>query len=249
MNAQINSLDMKNTIAFYESHPELMAPDVPGERANISEFLKLLPEAARERTIAKKVIFTEPFWFHRDSTIDNMIETSNKCEAISPTAIVPSKISYDSWTITGVPSADIIIRAIEPDAASDRARKIIWAEGLVHELAHSISQTAAPVEGYQLALPNGRVAYGDDLFLEFANLAENHAPISHYSSFLRDKDNKFNGAQAARAISEELAETIAAYQLGFAFCGDGSRSLNPFNDRPEVKEFISNFLNARLVRK
>jgi len=87
--------------------------------------------------------------------------------------------------------------------------------------------------------------------LQFAELAEQHPPISHYASTYRGKNNKFESDNpnynVNTAISEEICEAIAAHFLGFAYSGDNARRKNPFADRPEVRKFVRDFLNAELM--
>jgi len=60
----------------------------------IAGLFYLFPENARNRSILRKVIGQPPSWFHRDSTREKPIPTTNQEEALSPTAIVPACIDY-----------------------------------------------------------------------------------------------------------------------------------------------------------
>ena len=171
-----------------------------------------------------------------------MIDT----EAISPTAIVPSYHSVGGWP----DYTNILLYEISSKACSDDVRKIILAEGFVHEFAHTINAPALFLENYVLELPNGDRVGGREYILSFTKLAEKHSPMSHYSSTYRTEDNDFKGTEFNEiftSINEELAETIAARLLGFTFCNEDYRRMDPFVDRPEIKEWTDNFLNARLV--
>lgn len=247
-NDRVHLLDMGKTIEFYDKHNLDVAP-IPDAGADIGEFLKLLPEQARERAILRNVSFAGPMWFDKETSNYHLATAIDKNNAISPTAFAPSYTHFTDIKNPAVSLADISMFRIEPDAVSARARRVIEKWCMLHELGHTLVFPANYVEGYSLQMPDGKVVHGADLMFEFASIAENHAPITRYSSFYREKDNKFGGPFIATGIDEELCESIAAHQMGFAFCGDEFRSFNPFNDRPEVKEFVSNFLNARVVRK
>ncbi|MBT6774756.1 hypothetical protein HOA91_05295 [Candidatus Woesearchaeota archaeon] len=255
--------DMKNTIAWYEQNKEELLARLPqatnqpfGFRtrnreqiqlptSELAALLHLFPEQARERSLLKYIIGKPETWFHSDSTDSNPVPTTNLEEAISPTAIIPS---FHEVTRKGWPDyTNIWLYQISPEACSEDVKKIILTEGFVHELAHTINAPALYFQNYNLKLPDGTVVDAFQYVHQFANLAENHSPISHYSSTYRTADNKFNPENLLTAINEELAETVAAYLLNFAFCDD-SRGMNPFADRPEVKEWTDNFLNAKLVK-
>ena len=260
-------LDMKKTLNWYKSSKVEM-PSIPERdfhyplenqelieltKRELGGLLALFPENARKRSILRKVIGQPSTWFHRDSTSGQPKPTTNEKEAMSQTAIVPSYIDYTPWGELKVPTADIWLYKIPQNAASEKVRRIVLAEGFVHEIGHSIVQPALYVEDYTLKFPDGRIVNGLEAMLQFAELAEQHPPISHYASTYRGPGNKFESNNpnynAETAISEEMCETIAAYLLGFAYCGNNSRGKNPFLDRPEVRNFVRDFLNAELIKK
>ncbi len=245
---------MKKTIEFYEMH-NLDTPYIPERNADLEEVLKLIPEPARARSMLTSLINKPSLWFHKDSTIDEIKITPDRDEAISATSIVPSFVSYANWIKTGIPSADIELYEIPAEAGSEKARKVVEIEGLIHELGHTIVNCLLYPDGQNdpiLRLPDGRDVDAFDYVMEFANMAEEIDPISHYASFYRGEDNKFKDTEKVNiitSISEEFTESIAAYILGFAYCGDENRSLNPFEDRLEIKKHVEYFLNGELVNK
>lgn len=262
-----SGLDMRETLDWYKSSGVEM-PSIPEmdfsrpvenqELIELSEremggLFALFPENARNRSILRKVVGQSPTWFHRDSTSEQPKPTINEAEAMSPTAIVPSYIDYTPWGELKVPTADIWLYQIPQNAASEKVRRLVLAEGFVHEIGHSIVQPALYVGDHSLKFPDGKIVNGLEAMLHFAELAEQHPPISHYASTYRGPNNKFESDNpvynAKTAISEEMCETIAAHLLGFAYCGDNSRGKNPFADRPEVRDFVRDFLNAELVKK
>lgn len=262
-----SGLDMRETLDWYKSSGVEMPPipemdfSYPLENRELIELserelgglLALFPENARKRSILRKVVGQPPTWFHKDSTSEQPKPTTNEAEAMSPTAIVPSYIDYTSWGELKVPTADIWLYKIPQNAASEEVRRLVLAEGFVHEVGHSIVQPALYVGDHSLKFPDGKTVNDLEAMLHFAELAEQHSPISHYASTYRGPNNKFESDNPSynvkTAISEEMCETIAAYFLGFAYCGDDSRGKNPFSDRPEVRDFVRDFLNAELIKK
>ena len=262
-----SGLDMRETLEWYKSSGIEM-PKIPEmdffhsvenqELIELSEremggLFALFPENARKRSILRKVVGQSPTWFHRDSTSEQPKPTTKEAEAMSPTAIVPSYINYTPWGELKVPTADIWLYQIPQNASPENVRKLVLSEGFVHEVGHSIVQPALYIEEHTLKFPNGKIINGLEAMLHFAELAEQHSPISHYASTYRGPNNKFESDKSnynvKTAISEEMCETIAAHLLGFAYCGNDSRGKNPFTDRPEVKDFVRDFLNAELVKK
>lgn len=259
-----SGFDMERTIDWYirsgVSLPDLLYnkpfnfqiendSNVLLSREELGGLLHLFHQNARARSILRKVVGKPATWFHKDSTGKNPKPTTNPEDALSPTAIIPSYIDYDTWVKTKVPSADIHLYAL-PENIQPQVRRIIAAEGFVHEVAHSIFQPALYSENYKLLLPDERIVDGFDAMLQFAKLAEHHPPISHYASTYREPDNKFpsESQKMNTAISEEMAETVAAYILGFAFCGDDNKGKNPFRDRPQIHDLVGKLLRAQLVK-
>ncbi|MSR86525.1 hypothetical protein EXS74_03970 [Candidatus Woesearchaeota archaeon] len=261
-NEDIPGLDMAEAIDWYESsgiefrehkegpvlpyplegrvHLELTEPD-------LYSLLELFPKAARQRSILQTIRGKPTTWFRRDSTAEEFQVTQDIEQSISPTALVPSFIDYGRWKNTGTPSADIWLYKL-PQEISRMVRRIILAQGFVHEYGHSIIAPALYTENYKLLLPSGREVEGLEYILEFAKLAEEHAPISHYAATFRGEGNLFESANPTynvkTAIAEEMTETIAAYLLGFSFCEEEKRRTTPFIDRPEIQKGIEEFLAA-----
>jgi hypothetical protein len=262
-----SGLDMRETLDWYKNSGVEMPPipkmdfSCPVENKELIELSEremgalftLFPENARRRSILRKVVGKSPTWFHRDSTSEQPKPTTNEAEAMSSTAIVPSYIDYTPWGELKVPTADIWLYKIPQNAAPEKVRRLVLAEGFVHEIGHSIVQPTLYVSDHSLKFPDGKIVNGLEAMLRFAKLAEQHPPISHYASTYRGPNNKFESDNpnynAKTAISEEMCETIAAHFLGFAYCGDNSRGKNPFSDRPEVRDFVRDFLNAELIKK
>jgi len=270
-NGNISGLDMKPTIQWYEANKQLLLPKLPQildepvpyevenpeniqlSNGDISALLNLSPKNARERSILRKIIGQPKTWFHRESTQQQPLPTTTIEDALSPTAIIPAYTDVSYWQKTGDPKCDVWLYKISEIACSPEVRKIILSESLIHEVFGHTLINPALYDEHTLKLPKGREVNSFDYMFEFAKMAENHPPISHYASVYRGKNNKFESDDKDynpnTPISEELSETIAAFLLGFAFSNDEQRSMNPFADRPEIKKFVEDFLNAELVSK
>ena len=215
----------------------------------VAALLSRFPQAARDRSITRKIVGAPSMWFHRDSTAEEPKPTTDVDEALSPTAIIPSYISYEPWQRTGSPAADIYLYSIpDGEGLSDMVKTIILAEGLIHEYAHSIAVEMSYNTSYKLKLGD-EVKEGLEVLIEFAGLTESIPAMSHYSSTYRVDGGEYPEDPTAWtiAVNEELAEAIAAYLLGFVFCEDEERRKDPFKDRPEVAEFVEKFLNASRI--
>lgn len=254
-----SGFDMGNTIEWYRNSGVRISEIFLGKtlpfpvedehlielsRNEMAGLYNLFPENARQRNIARKVIGRPTRYFHRNSTNESPLPTFDVEEAISPTAIIPSYIGYAKQE--GELVGDIEMYEL-PEDIPENARKIISAEGFVHELGHGIVQPALFVNNYNLQFPDGKIVNGINAMFDFANMAEQHKPISHYAKTYRPNFSSSDTMKLKTAISEEAAETLVAYFLGFAYCGDDKRGKDPFADRPEIKEFIKNFLDAKLV--
>jgi hypothetical protein len=260
-----SGLDMKETLEWYrQSKPEI--PPIqettfpyPIEKKKLIELsdkelgglLSLFPENARRRSILRKVVGQPITWFHRDSTGKKQIPTTNPADALSPTAIIPSYANTEPWT-RQVPAADVWLYQIPQNAVPEEdIRRLVLAQGFIHEVGHTIIYPSLYIKDNTLKFPDGKIINGLEAVLHFAELAEQHPPISQYASTFRGDNNKFESSDPEYdvkvAINEELAETIAAHLCGFAYCSDDVRGKNPFADRPEIKAFVRNFLNAELI--
>lgn len=258
-----SGLDMKETLAWYQGAGVNMLPiqegdlPYPIENQSLIELSErelgglwaLFPENAQKRSALRKVVGQPSAWFHKDSTSGQPRPTTNEAEALSPTAIIPSYIDYTPW-----PKADIWLYKIPQQAAPEKVRRLVLAQGFVHEIGHSIVQPALYVKkDYNLKFPDGEIVSGLEAMGQFAKLAEQHLPISHYASNYRGTNNTFESDNPQYdkeiAISEEMCETIAAYFLGFAYCGDDTKGKNPFADRPEIRDFVRDFLDAELIKE
>ena len=257
-----SSLDMGPTIRFYDQNKGILSipkngplnypvenPGLIGlTNEELSGLVSLLPKNALERSILKKIVGCPLTYFHKDSTNANPIPTNCVDEAISETAIAPSRIDVGEWIETKIPQCNILIYDM-PGFIKPETKKVILAEAFVHELGHTLIHPILYTKNSDLELEDGRRVDGLEFILDFAKKSEAHLPISAYSAFYRDENNLFKGETLEKvkvSISEELAESIAAYLVGFSYSGD-ERSLNPFKDRPEIKQFVSDFLKAKKV--
>jgi len=255
-----SGFDLKPTIDWYKKNKDILLARLPTQghsnifpvtrnaepdisEAEIAGLIGLFPQQARDRSILQDIIIMPSTWFHRDSTSDKPIPTQDVREAINTTSIAPSYIDYKDWL-----GKIVLFKLPRRQVRDSDIRKIIASEGLVHEVAHSIAVEPMYRNEYSMIFPGNSVVQGEDFVKNFVDSTEPLPPISHYSSLFRYKNGKFKGkcpSTIYRSISEELAESITAYLLGFAYSGDNERSLDPFKDRPEVKRLMHDFLHAR----
>ncbi len=228
-----SALDMKETIIFCEKHKDKLLSKLPKsnkqfpyeiknenhvqlDRNIINGILNLMPEKVRDKSIFNGIIGKSKHYFHKNSTSpSNMTDTPHIEDSISKTAIVPGKSSGEN----------IYLYEMDLDP---NLRNIVLAQAFAHEYLHSMN-------------------YNEDEILNFGELAEKYEPISTYSSFYREKSNEFYGCDldtVKGSVEEELAESVAAYLLGFAFGNDDKKNLDPFKDRVEIKEYVKSLLEG-----
>lgn len=259
---ETHGLDMGPTIKWYETQSAELACHLPPSGFQISylemvrgkEFLNLqmtdlagllalFPQAARDRSFLTQIEGRPSLWFHRDSPTNGPKPTPERAEALSPTAIIPSYTDY-----SGLPNFVIHLYEIPEEACTAAVRRIIHAQGFVHEYAHTIIAPALYTqELYRLQMPNGRIGGGRECIARFAEAAERHSPISHYAAAYRNAEGNFKEDKYHTPWNEELAECITAYLLGFVFCEDADRRFRPFADRPKVRRWVEEFLTAARV--
>ena len=245
----------------------------PGNHASVPNdgiyaIINSLPENARWRAMLSGFYFLPDLWFEKRD--DNLqVPTADVKRAISPTSIIPSH--------TGGPDSDTYFSNLFPDYAYPEGRhnrirlfglkksieagildgltaEIVHAEGLVHEYVHALNALGIREESnknFLLHFPDKTTLSPLEALLKFGELMESSSPISHYSSFFW-KPSRGGGMQVEdgnglKAIDEELAESGAAYVLGFTFSPELKGNLRPFDDREEIFEFMKQYLGAKLV--
>lgn len=260
--------DMKKTLNWYKANQDVLLGRLPRPRTNgkrdfslacreniqlelgmIKALIDLFPAAARQRSILTKIVGQPSAWFKKGMTSVKPETTNDLSEALSLTAIVPAKTDYAGWK-PGSPVCEIWLYEISDWVCLPQVREIVLAQSLVREFAHSIITPVVYLLDYNLQIGQTR-RNGQDVILQFIELAEKVPPISHYASAYRDKHNTFKVVGSNRdsgvAIGEELAESIAAYLLGFVFCDDKERRMDPLADRPQIKKFVEDFLAAERI--
>ena len=266
---KLPGLDMKFTIDWYSANHAYLSEQLPGTsrayfpfpvvhtrnvqltKGELSGAWRLFPVPARKRSLLRKVVGTPETWFHKNCTQHEILTTTDHRKAVSPTAIVPAFTSTEYWRKTGKPKCDVFLYRVDNEACSPEVRNIILKEAFVHEIAHTLFYPAWYLN-YKLKLPNGKTVDGKEYLTRFADLAEHRKPISHYAANYRGEKGKFESKKKnydiVLAINEEFAETVAAKLLGFSFCDkDEKRSKKPFADRPELSDFVDDFLHAKVA--
>lgn len=259
----ISGLDMRPTIEWYITQQEELLRRLPMAFDTTSPFnvedaqffsftnnridsiISLFPLNAltRSRLQTGSIIGKPSLYFSNEATPENISTTDNPSEALSSTAIIPSFTDNTRWRETGKLSSDIWLFQI-PQQVSPAVAEIIHTEGLIHEIAHTFVTQALFQDGYQLRLPDGNIVSAYDYLVEFANAAEKHDPVSHYSSFYRKSGEEF---VSLPAIEEEFVETVTARLLGFVYCDNPDRRLDPLSDRPEIIAMVDDFLHAEVA--
>lgn len=211
---------------------------------HIQALLWLFPAAARDRMVMDQVAFGPSTWFHRNTTMDNIIPTTDVGEALSPTAVAPSKVDVtreDNWCgFKMTPRVFYIADGLMPDAV----RRVIYLQAFTHELAHTLAnpevwgRTSVSLRGQ-----DGVVKSQLEFINEFEAQFNSAPPISHYASAYFDRELGRLPDNSLTGICESMAEAITAYLLGFAFRTDGS-GLNPFVGREALHELLSWYLLA-----
>lgn len=260
--------DMEATLAWYRANYDKLLKLLPKPRTNgkrdfslagrehiqlelgmIKALIDLFPAAARQRSILTRIVGQPAAWFKKGMTSVKPEITNDLDEALSLTAIVPAKTDYAGWK-PGNPVCEIWLYGISDLVCPSEVQEIVLAQSLVHEFAHSIITPVLYLLDYNLQIGE-TLRNGQDVILQFAELAERLPPISHYASAYREKNNAFKTVGPEKdpgmAINEELAETIAAYLLDLVFCADKKRRMNPLVDRPQIKEFVKDFLAAERI--
>lgn len=257
----LSGLDLKGAIDFYRRNSAELLKRLPGDANNtdiqydldkpdcmavtpsqINALINLFPRQARERFYVDAIRGYPTVYFRRDYAPGREV-TFDATEAISETAIVPSFIPDHPDGHIG------IFRIPESVIPEEIIRRIIHSQGLVHELVHSLAKRAKSQGTEQIQLPSSRIVNTKDYLLGLREILEEHAPISAYSSAFRLPNGKLddNEGRLFQSIDENLAEIVTAHLLGFSFCDDDSRGLNPFADRKGLVKLAQDYLSARKV--
>ena len=261
----MKDLDMKDTINFYETLDSKIIPNfglddldefpipvenqehIPLSIKEIGGIYNSFSENIQKRILESELIKISGYpqlYFSKKSTPEELKVTTILEDRLYENAIVPSYIeNYEEYPY----EREIHLYQL-PEDIPEVVRKIITTQGFIHELGHVLFD-----HFYGL---DSELKYNDELknrkeLLEiFEDLTENLPAISNYSSVYRDENGKYKNLgddKHSTGIREEFCETLAAYKLGFVYSSDKKRQLDPFYDRPKVKEFIENFLDAELL--
>lgn len=159
-------------------------------------------------------------------------------------AIIPGYTDYSKW-----PEAEITLYQIPEAAVSDKVVvALITAEAAVHEDSHGVTANLMYGDSF-IKLPNGEVIHGQDFTTGvFGTLAEQHPPITHYSSQFRDKEGKFkDDGQLKVSIGEELAETWTVFSLDYGSGVLTDMRIDPLADRPELKRITYHLMRSTII--
>ena len=219
-------------------------------RSAIAQF----PLDARLRARTSGIYGKQDLWFAKQQGAEIKV-TAIELEAMSPTALVPSYVDNRGGKEDPKIHLFGLAQSMRNGTLDEAVARIIQAEGLLHEYGHVLNwgirrsayanQPKAP-----LLSMGGKTIDGCDALVAFAELMEKSTPLSHYSSHYWSVDQ---GVLVARngdvslAVDEELAESIAAFFLGFTFSREPDRRLQPFIDRDAIYRFVIDYLQARVI--
>lgn len=211
----------------------------------IGDTILRFPLAARKRSVLSRILGMPPTWFAAGTIPEDIHVTTDRNQAMSPTAIVPGKTDTIVWDGT---SKEQEIKLYEIPGVPLVIAKYMLVHTLMHEFAHTLLNPICYNNDPYVLEVQGATGYeGFALLMMFAEEASSHPAISHYSAAYRpipDPDDKRFIARAG----EELCESVAAYLMGFIYCDDEVRCWDPFADRPVVKLYVEHFLNGELSR-
>jgi hypothetical protein len=262
----LSGLDMRPTLLWYQDHQDELIERLSRitgdtspypiensdyfhiDEARIAGVIGLFSDnaLARSRLQTGSIIGKPTLYFSRETKspkLEDIRTTGEISEAITPTSIIPSYTDNDRWRSSGTPSSDVHLYRM-PSEVPQAIGEIVHTQGLVHEFGHTLVTQAIYLNGYRLRMPDGADVDAYPYLIGFAAQAEQHDPISHYSSFYRKPGEEFT---SPLAIEEELVESIAARLLGFAYSSNPDRRLDPFADRPAIAYIVDSFLNAEVI--
>jgi hypothetical protein len=268
-NGKLKGYDMKDTLRWYTRNisrlsigNNRMRKNYPIENQGLAQLepecirnvISQFPRNARDRSIIDKISWQKPTWFAKE-TLETGVPTptTDADNAISPTAIIPGYTGY-YLNDAGRLRADIKLYQLE-FWIDPVVRQAVQTEAVAHEYAHTV--IAPSLYGNQnLELPDGTIVNGEDFLMNIGMKAEKRIPISNYAEVYRDFSAseglpyKIMHGDKKTAISEELAETIAAIVLPFALHNPQNISIRNSHlaNRREIVRGLEDFLNARKVR-
>lgn len=271
---ELSGLDMRPAIEFYQRNLARIVermPKVDYDRSSsypietehpldvheydISSIVNSFPREFLKRSVLEKIILKPSLWFKEDpATFQGNPTTQNANEALFPTAFIPGFTDAFGKNLGegrySIDSADVhLYKTPEGKYGTDieQIRRIILLQALAHEIAHTvISPEINPNNDRKIIMPGTKIAIPSiEELIRYAGITEKHEPISGYAKNFRKNFASSNPSVLAQAINEDLAETIAAHLLNFSSCGEDTRGLDPMKDRPEVKKFVEDYMNAR----
>lgn len=212
----------------------------------------LFPEPARNRALPTSVKSDRPLWFSNASTTPPEV-TRQLDEAISPTTFALGVTQY-FWDREshGLRANALLYQVPESSGFSREVERVSQAKVAVHEFAHTIITPDLNVKNVELVLPGGRRVDPLGYLFEFYEAAIKYPAISDYSSAYRRNGFTEVPEQLKSAIGEELADTIAAYLLGFTVSpGENNNppvvSFQPFEGREDVQKIVHDYLHAQRI--
>ena len=215
---------------------------LPLSKEELLGLISLFPTVARDRSFLRNITASPAIWVSSGTGASDITTTKDITNALSPTYLLPGYTASPIWSVDDHQNEIILFDLAGVDKAVAR---IILAKSLIHEFAHTIVNQLWYVQGYALMISGQRQA-GRDILTRFATLAREHTAISYYAEAYAPLPTFLDSANIMMVI-EELCECIAAYIMGYSYCADYQRCLDPFGDRPEILAFVIDFLNATIA--
>jgi hypothetical protein len=218
----------------------------------IERLWGLFPEVARTRALPTRLQSDGPQWFSNVSGATPEL-TEQLSEAISPTSFALGVTQY-LWDREegGLRARVVLYQTPEASGFGSDVQRVSQAKVAAHEFAHTIITPDLNVKNVELVLPGGRRVDPAEFLFEFYLAAINYPAISDYSSAYRREGFTEDPGKLKATINEELADSIAAYLLGFTVSPEDQDNpptitFRPFEGREDVRTLVHDYLHAQRV--
>ncbi|MEK7641733.1 MAG: hypothetical protein AAB365_01945 [Patescibacteria group bacterium] len=212
----------------------------------ISNALMRFPQSARDRSVLTKIIGMPFTWFAKGTTFAKPETTQVAEEALSPRAIVPGYSAPNTWTTD---LQEQWIRLYHLGQTPPDIARYMQVHALIHEYVHTIINPMWYSLGrlYMIKMPGLVPMDARMFFAKFVLAASKYPAISHYAAAYRPLPTSTGDPKFIERVGEELCESVVAFILGHIYCDDPKRCLDPFMDRPDVRQLVTDFLQAKHI--
>lgn len=248
-NKEILKTKMESRLAMNlapSPHPESITPAENSDLdpAFVRPLLGLIPEGIRQLSACDQILGMNTLWFKNVAPGMPIEPTDTISDAISPTALATGATTDE----INPPHLSVLLCKLPQDIIPDEeVRRLILGTTVVHEYFHTITWGLLNDPDKEIQLPDGQITQGAAFIKNmFGKAAEAHSPVSHYSSGYRNEDNTFQEREGSTdlAIEEEFVETLTTLTLGFASGNLRDVTIDPLDDREDLKSICLDFLGA-----